>query len=707
MYVQIFLLALALLLRGEGAALRRVESPRILQFIGWLFTLSAVWLAVVAVGAWPPVWPLPLLALVGTGLHLRWQNGREAQFLRVVMDVLVVVISGLLSLPPLGMGMLLATAVLLPAVAFIVDWFVAQLLHRLSWAIIVVAGLLPLLLILAVPRIRDTSARLLSGRFLYLAPEGYLESEPLPLPADEATTTPPPEATTGATTEATASATAVIPATGTAVVPPTAIAGTGATLDATGTQWAPYLEWSLANATYDGNPYDLMATATFVHTESGESHTTGMFYYGDDTWRFRFTGTQPGTWTFKTESPDPELDGHEGTVEIGSNPGTAGFVTNYGDKWGRTGIDEAFVPQFVMIGGPHSYYSNPAEIEHNIQTFLVEHGFNGVHTPVFCRWFDIDKPQCSRVNVADPNPDPRTFEALEALIAEVHAAGGVVHIWMWGDDSRGENPKRWGINGAADKRLQRYIAARLGPLPGWTMGYGYDLFEWVGGDELTEWHDYMQTHLGWMHYLGARSSKNRLAQLSEAMDYSSYEQHRPDYELYVRTIEERPDKPSFSEDRFRVRDNGVPDKDYTMEATRRGLWHSTMAGGVANIWGNLIGAPRANDGSTTSAPYPDRDSIKTYSRFFENRFLHDMFRCNDLTDGVCLMRPSNAHYVFYREDTTSVAMDLSGMDGPQTAVAVDTRLPYEEIDLGQLDAAEQSWTAPYESDWAIAVGSFN
>ena len=667
MNVQIFLLALALLLRGEGATLRQVGSQRVLHFIGWLFSLAAVWLAAVAAGAWPPVWPLPLLALIGLGLQPRRQDRRQAWLLPVILDVGVVIISGLLSLPPLEIGMLLLMAALLPALAFIVDRFVTQLRQRLPWAIIAVAGLLPLLLILAIPRFRDTSARLLSGRFLYLAPVGNLESEPLSLATDEA----------------------------------------GTTVDASGTQWGPVLEWSLANATYEGNPYDLGATATFIHGESGERHTTGLFYDGNDTWRFRFTGTQPGIWTFRTESSDPELDGHEGTVEIRANPGKAGFVTNYGNKWGRTGIDEAFVPQFVMIGGPHTYYNNPAEIEYNIQTFLVEHGFNGVHTPVFCRWFDIDKPQCSGINVADPNPDPRTFEALEALITEVHAAGGVVHIWLWGDDSRSENPKRWRLNGAADKRLQRYIAARLGPLPGWTMGYGYDLFEWVSADELTEWHDYMQAHLGWRHFLGARASKNALNQLSEVLDYSAYEQHRPDYEDYVRTIEERPYKPSFSEDRFRIRDDGTPDKDYTMEATRRGLWHSTMAGGVANIWGNLIGAPGANDGSTTSAPYPDRESINTYSRFFENRFRRDMFRCNDLTEGVCLMSPTNAQYVFYREDTASVSMDLSGMDGPQTAVAVDTRLPYEEIELGRLRAAEQIWTAPYESDWAVAVGSFN
>jgi hypothetical protein len=127
--------------------------------------------------------------------------------------------------------------------------------------------------------------------------------------------------------------------------------------------------------------------------------------------------------------------------------------------------------------------------------------------------------------------------------------------------------------------------------------------EWVSGDELTDWHSYMHERFGWPHLLGARAGKNRLDQLSETLDYSSYEQHKPDYEKYVETIEARPCKPPFSEDRFRIREP-PQSKDYTMEMTRRGLWHSAMAGGVANIWGNLVAAAGANDGSASSAPAP-------------------------------------------------------------------------------------------------------
>lgn len=46
------------------------------------------------------------------------------------------------------------------------------------------------------------------------------------------------------------------------------------TLDLTqsGTQWAPYLEWSLDNSTFSGNAYDLIASPTFVHQGTGATH---------------------------------------------------------------------------------------------------------------------------------------------------------------------------------------------------------------------------------------------------------------------------------------------------------------------------------------------------------------------------------------------------------------------------------------------------
>jgi len=41
------------------------------------------------------------------------------------------------------------------------------------------------------------------------------------------------------------------------------------------------------------------------------------------------------------------------------------------------------------------------------------------------------------------------------------------------------------------------------------------------------------------------------------------------------------------------------------------------------------------------------------------------------------------------------------------AVAVDAKLGYAEINIGTLNPTSQTWTAPYVSDWAVAVGDFD
>lgn len=481
------------------------------------------------------------------------------------------------------------------------------------------------------------------------------------------------------------------------------------TLDKNGRQWSPYLEWAIQNPTHSGNPYDLIATVTFTHTDSGETRVTEMFYDGGGTWKFRFTATKSGVWDFTSHSSDSDLNNISGTVTITANTGEPGFVTNFGNKWVRSGTGEAFVPQFVMYASPESYHNKPGQIDSDIDKWFVDHGFNGLHTIVGCGWFDINQNDCRNISGNNPNPDHNTFEALELLITKVYEAGGVVHIWPWGDEQRGMTPTKYGLNGSVDKRLQRYIAARLGPLPGWTMGYGFDLNEWVDESQLKAWHTYMHDHMGWSHYLGARSEGPNnyqpgveFPQIYEGLDYASYEQHKPMYDAYVATLQARPGKPAFSEDRFRIRDRGDP-KDYTMEETRRGLWASYMSGGVAGIWGNLLGVEIQWNGSVA---YPNPEWIKTSTSFFEGRFLRDMVRCSNLTDGVCLRDGAKSNYLFYKEDTTSIQMNLSDLVGRQHAVAVDAKKGYQEIDLGSLNPADQTWNAPYTSDWAIAVGSF-
>ncbi len=470
------------------------------------------------------------------------------------------------------------------------------------------------------------------------------------------------------------------------------------TADYVGEQLKP-LDIPFTSTVWAGNPFDLVATITYTHTTSNLSRTSELFYNGGDSWIGRFPGEEVGIWEYSTASDDADLNGHSGTIEITAS-NYLGFVESDGHHWVRSKTGQAFVPQFVMYADPEHTYNQPAKIQADIDNFIVDHGFTGFHVKVLCRWFDINEKSCADISGSDPNPDIQTFEALEQVIAEVYEAGGTVHIWMWGDTERIQNPEQFGFNGTTDQRLQRYVAARLGPVPGWTMGYGFDLFEWTNESQLDTWHSYMHAHMGWPHLLGARINKNELTQISEQMDYGAYEQHRPDYDMYVQTITQRPNKPSFSEDRFRTRASNHA-KDYSLDDVRQGLWRSGMAGGVANIWGYL------NEGGTDelgSATYPNKDEILRYTDYFASRFHQDLDRCNSLTDATCLKMPSDDHYIFYAENSVSVQMDLTGMGQNEPFLALNT-ITGTEV-LGSFNPDNLSWIAPAAGDWAIFVGDF-
>ena len=488
-----------------------------------------------------------------------------------------------------------------------------------------------------------------------------------------------------------------------------------------GTQWSPYLQWTVINPTWSGNAFDIQAAVEFTHHPSGEVRRTEMFFVGGKSWAYRFTGDRLGMWSFVTSSGDKDLHGHTGKVIIAPNPRSDahGFLRKFGSKWGWEATESVFVPQLVMwdyitgSNNPRVFHKNPELVDRRIKEFIVDHGFSGFHVPVIAgRWFDIDAAS-DRVEAAMTEPDPRTFEALELLISRTHQAGGMVHIWPWGDHQRSQTSRslNGGIGGVIDRRLQRYIAARLGPIPGWSMGYGFDLDEWVKADQVKLWRDSMHRQMGWSHFLGGRpvgpnrgTDHTSNALWNKGLDYSSYEHHRPTYEVYLAAIQATPGRPVMSEDRFRIRTGRYPEKDYNEELTRRGLYHSTMAGGVANIWG-------IHPDLSRGGVYPNKDQIKTYSVFFHDRgrFRKDMTPANQLSgDGKVriLVSRSAQSLVLYCETTAVMHVDLAGLTTPLPAVAVDTRKAYSEIHLGNLQPISQMIKLPEVSDWVVAVGHF-
>ncbi|MCB9508576.1 MAG: DUF5060 domain-containing protein [Deferribacteres bacterium] len=481
----------------------------------------------------------------------------------------------------------------------------------------------------------------------------------------------------------------------------------GQVAEKSSTLWAPFVEWSFDNPTYSGNPFDLRATATFMHQASGTTHRTSLFYDGGTTWKLRFTGTRTGEWRFTTSSADAELDGLSGIVTIAPNNDSRiyGFLTAKNDKFAlqtgengelrgiilqvHWGAERLFKSGFTDLPTDVRDYGNAAYITNMVQ-YLLDRGCNSLAINVNNQWFKAGAD--SYEQHSSENPDLATFRAVETAIVTAHKLGARIHFWLWGDEER-----KWsavgvgGINGTPDKRLQRYIAARLGPLPGWTMAYGFDLEEWVSDSQLREWASYLQGEMGWPHLLMARSFSN------DALDVLSND-NRPTsgyYQDAVATVAAKPGRPHFYERRFLyTRDH------WDMNNTMQAFWDFAMAGGIGCSWGLFYW-------NSTSPDYSNPEQLRTHARFWRDRLLLDLQRATNLSDGYVLKDQANSNFVFYKRDATSVLLKLSAMSGSQPIVAVDAKKEYAEIAVGDFSAQELTWNAPYRSDWVLAVGRFD
>lgn len=382
-------------------------------------------------------------------------------------------------------------------------------------------------------------------------------------------------------------------------------------------------EWTLENASWSGNPFDVNATVTFVHSRTGEQRTTQMFYAGNNRWKFRFTGTRTGVWSFSTSSRDAELDGHTGAVTVGprANPAIKGFLTHVGNKYALMEEDinhlQGYVYQVFMnqqdyeqqhkhasriLGCPSrthlipEYWKNTRENGFDIYFFFVSYS-----------WFRMGALSIDDFSSgADPDldhPDPALFDALELAIKYAHERGGRTHIWAWGDNDRKQTPNHLadGFRGERHRRLIRYIAARLGPLPGWSMNFGFDTIEMPNAEtDAAWWAEQMNRTMGWPHILTSRGwDDESFGACSYAgfggspYDLETTDKGPANYDEIRQHMEAREDKPSIYEERhtynrWQCWPGRVPDPDRLNETgCRQLIWWETMAGGMGGFFGHF------------------------------------------------------------------------------------------------------------------------
>ena len=386
--------------------------------------------------------------------------------------------------------------------------------------------------------------------------------------------------------------------------------------------------------------WDVEGSCIWTHENGAIRRTSLLWYSGSgDTYVYRFGGSLQGRWRGVTSSRIVALDALELKVEVkpSSNPkriGWSGKLTGEPTAWahqkGPDGKLTKCTPILIMMPNVQDFSNDPGRMRAFVSEFNDNHGFNGGHIPTIGRhWFEAGPTDSLRA--APASPDVRTFRALEAAASEWSERGGWLHIWMWGKGKTGDFSNLPGrYNGARSRRINRYIAARLGPVPGWSMGIGWDVEFWINRAKLEWWlNDLIPQLGGWHHWIGHRYSDSDIGQgrdpdpankgkyLSRGIVWNTLRSGGEQYAGWEHWstmttngaidtgLARIPDRPMMSEDRFRRRDKAWRQKDMLSDDDILKEIPRWATRGVAAIYGRLI--DRSSGGSEI---WPNRAAIK-------------------------------------------------------------------------------------------------
>ena len=232
------------------------------------------------------------------------------------------------------------------------------------------------------------------------------------------------------------------------------------------------------------NPFNVSFGAVFVSPLQQEITVPG-FYNGNDEFIIRFSANEPGRWTYKTFSSNPDMAGITGTIDVSSNnnENIHGAVTIHPEQPQRF-IYEDGTPHFALSFELDWLfaldYGNSAGIPKTAQIVndVASNGFNQVVMNVYA--YDVNwkidsnvpqeylyKPNYSVFKGDNQNPDfselnINFFKHFDRVINHLHERGVVAHImiYVWN-----KNVKWPEMYTPEDNRYFDYIIKRYQAFP--------------------------------------------------------------------------------------------------------------------------------------------------------------------------------------------------------------------------------------------------
>lgn len=431
------------------------------------------------------------------------------------------------------------------------------------------------------------------------------------------------------------------------------------------------LEVAFEDGSWKGNPFDVRLDGLFVSPSGRELRQFG-FYAGEDTWKIFFMPDEVGKWTYRTCSPDEDLDGRSGSFRCVQS-GLPGQLRPAGSRWELSdgGAD------FPIIWAPPCRDRWWVFRSRKADDPLVRSQLRLARRTVAARLLGIgdlalaprdwarDLPQSGAPYVTGKEGERFFLPFWDRLNAKLDAArerGMGLYVMFFTDDAL--KPDNLGIapRSEAERRLFRYAVARLACYPIILWDSGIDIGEYRS-DEWVEWFArWFRQNDPWQHPVGSRSSGGSGGVHPRAATYFSYGLPTLPSREHLLELSERPDPTAFT-DHWRP---FIGRGDWTHEKIRVVQWRCGLSGGQATFPDYSQGFQGDADpaGMKRGARY-----VGHAGRFFRRRIkwgygklaAHDeLIRQGE--QAILAANPGR-EYVLYDRDGGTVVLDLSRATG--------------------------------------------
>ena len=427
-------------------------------------------------------------------------------------------------------------------------------------------------------------------------------------------------------------------------------------------------EVSFENDTWSGNPFDLEFNVELV-SPSGRVINQFGFYAGDNVWKLFFMPDETGRWRYKTLSADSDLSGKEGKF-ICIKSGIGAPLATSGKQWvfkhGKGCFPLIWAP--IVPDGAHWGFRGRPYTDEAVQDALLFSGevakatLLGIGELVVAPvgWAK-EWPQSALPYIAGKEGDEFFLPFWDELNKKLDAAATMnmgAYIMIFGDDEM--NPNRYGITPYSDKekRLLRYVVARLACYPHILWDTGIDIGEyrddkWIS--YFAEW--FLQNDL-WQHPVSSRSGGGSGGIMPEKGTYfSTGGADLPSRKQLLKQFKDTK-TPIAQTDHWRP---FISRGTWTTDKIRIAMWRCALSGSQA-LYVDY------NQGKVIQDEVVKGGELVGYAMQFFKQMLHvditELQPNDDLIKGdgdVILSCKAGYEYVAYDEDGTPFSMFLPGI----------------------------------------------